>query len=585
MLGKISNFAFRKNKHTILPLSSFYPTRFIMDWLNTILQLPQDVYALLLIAVICATGISLGRLKIRGVGLGVTFVFFMGILAGHCGLRINPVILQYAMNSGLVLFVYTLGLQVGPGFISAFRRGGTTLNLLALGVVIVGTLLAVACSWVTPVSLTDMMGVLCGATTNTPALGTAQQALSQMGMNDEAASMSLGCAVTYPLGVVGVILAYMVLRFTHIGKKSTKQSASEEQENEAFIVSFHVKNPAVMGKTLKEVAQLTGNEFVVSRLWRDDKVSLPDATTILKANDRILVITKKKDLERLTIFFGERDSDDWNKAGIDWNKLDRNLISKRIVITKREINGKRLGALQLRNRFQVNVSRVKRAGMELVATPDLVLRIGDRLTAIGEEKSVEHVANLLGNVVKNLDEPNLVAIFIGIIVGVALGSVPVTIPSMSVPVKLGLAGGPIIIGILVGAYGPRFHMLTYTTSSVNLMLRALGLAVFLACLGLQAGPRFFDTVIRPEGAMWVALGFLITVMPVVACGWLILRFCRLDLATVGGLLCGAMANPMALDYVNDTSSSDKASVAYTTVYPLCMFARVILVQMILLMMI
>lgn len=571
ILGNLPNFA-RVDKNTI------------MDWLNTILQLPEDVYALLLIAVICAVGISMGRLKIRGVGLGVTFVFFMGILAGHCGLKINPVILQYAMNTGLVLFVYTLGLQVGPGFVSAFRRGGATLNMLALGVVVAGTLLAVACSWFTPVSLTDMMGVLCGATTNTPALGTAQQALTQVGMDDEAASMSLGCAVTYPLGVVGVILAYMVLRFTSIGKKSSSQSTPEEQENEPFIVSFHVKNPAVVGKTLKEVAALTGNEFVVSRLWRENKVSLPDATTILKANDRILVITKKKDLERLTIFFGERDSDDWNKDSIDWNKLDRNLISKRIVITKRNINGKRLGALQLRNRFQVNVSRVKRAGMELVATPDLVLRIGDRLTVIGEEKSVEHVGNLLGNVVKNLDEPNLVAIFIGIIVGVALGSVPVMLPSMSVPVKLGLAGGPIIIGILVGAYGPRFHMLTYTTSSVNLMLRAIGLSVFLACLGLQAGPRFFDTVIRQDGALWVALGFTITVVPVVVCGWLILRFCRLDLPTVGGMLCGAMANPMALDYVNDTSPTDKASVAYTTVYPLCMFARVILVQIILVMM-
>lgn len=551
-----------------------------MDWLNSALQLPPDVYALLLIAVICAVGISLGKIRIRGVGLGVTFVFFMGILAGHCGLRINETILQYAMNTGLVLFVYTLGLQVGPGFVSAFRRGGATLNLMALGVVVAGTLLAVALTWVTPVSLTDMMGVLCGATTNTPALGTAQQALSQLGMNDEAASMSLGCAVTYPLGVVGVILAYMVLRFTRLGHKPKAAPGSEEEDNEPFIVSFHVKNPAIVGKTLREVARLTRNEFVVSRLWRDQAVSLPDAKTVLRANDRILVITKKKDLERLTIFFGERDSDDWNKADIDWNKLDRNLISKRIVITKRAINGKRLGTLQLRNRFQVNVSRVNRAGMELVATPDLILRMGDRLTAIGEEKSVEHVANLLGNVVKNLDEPNLVAIFIGIIVGVALGSVPVMLPQMSVPVKLGLAGGPIIIGILVGAYGPRLHMLTYTTSSVNLMLRALGLAVFLACLGLQAGPRFFDTVIRANGALWVALGFVITVVPVVIVGWGVLRFSKLDLPSTGGMLCGAMANPMALDYVNDSSSSDKASVAYTTVYPLCMFARVIIVQII-----
>ena len=513
-------------------------------------------------------------------GLGVTFVFFTGILAGHCGLHIDPIILQYAMNMGLVLFIYTLGLQVGPGFVSAFRSGGVQLNLLGLALAAVATLMAVACHWVTDVSLPDMMGILCGATTNTPALGTAQQALVQIGQGGEASSMSLGCAVTYPLGVVGVILGFMVLRAWHIKRHDKAKVASDEDKDEPFIVSFHVRNPAVVGKTLKQVAELTKNDFVVSRLWRNGEVLLPDAATALQNNDRILVISKHKDLERLTIFFGERDERDWNKEDIDWNKLDSRLISRRIVITRHEINGKKLGALHLRNRFSVNVSRVNRAGIDLVATPDLVLRMGDRLTAIGEEKAVEHVAKNMGNVVADLDEPNLVAIFVGLILGIVLGAVPISLPSVSVPLQLGLAGGPIIIGILVGAYGPRLHMITYTTSSVNRMLRALGIAVFLACLGLQAGPRFFDTVVRTDGALWVALGFVITVLPVMIVGWLSVKFTKLDMATVGGMICGSMANPMALDYVNDVMNSDRGSVAYTTVYPLCMFVRVIMVQMI-----
>ena len=555
------------------------------DWLNSYLDLSEDVYALLLIALISAVGISLGKIKVRGIGLGVTFVFFTGIIAGHFGLQINPVILQYAMNMGLVLFIYTLGLQVGPGFVSAFRSGGVKLNLLGLALALVGTLMAVACHWITGVSLPDMMGILCGATTNTPALGTAQQALAQIGQEGSAASMSLGCAVTYPLGVVGVILAFMVIHACHtkgIKKQESKNNSLEttDHQDEPFIVSFHVKNPAVLGKTLRQLADLTKNDFVVSRLWRNGEVMLPDADTALQDKDRILVITKHKDLERLTIFFGERDSNDWNKEDIDWNKLDSRLISRRIVITRPEINGKKLGSLHLLNRFSVNISRVNRAGMDLVATPDLVLCMGDRLTAIGEEKAVDHVAKSMGNVVADLDEPNLGAIFVGLILGIALGALPICLPTMSVPVKLGLAGGPIIVGILIGAYGPRLHMITYTTSSANRMLRALGIVIFLACLGLQAGPRFFDTVMKADGALWVALGFLITVVPIIIVSLLSLKFTKLDMPMVCGMVCGSMANPMALDYVNDITHSERGAVAYTTVYPLCMFARIIAVQLI-----
>ena len=554
------------------------------DWLNSSLGLEDDVYALLLIALICVVGITLGKLKLKGIGLGVTFVFFTGILAGHCGLSIDATILQYTMSIGLVLFVYTLGLQVGPGFVSAFRSGGAKLNILAVALAVVGSLMAIACHWITDISLPDMMGILCGATTNTPALGTAQQALQQIGAGGDASTMSLGCAVTYPLGVVGVILALIILRVWYLKKYGQARLSNGEADEEPFIVSFHVRNPAVAGKSLRQVADLTQNDFVVSRLWRNGEVLLPEADTTLQVGDRILVISKHKDLERLTIFFGERDTNDWNKADIDWNSIDSRLISRRIVITRHEINGKKLGSLHLRNRFSVNVSRVNRAGMDLMATPDLVLCMGDRLTVIGEEKAVEHVAKNMGNVVADLDEPNLVAIFMGLIFGIILGAIPFALPQMSVPVKLGLAGGPIIVGILVGAYGPRLHMITYTTISANRMLRALGITVFLACLGLQAGPRFFDTVVRADGALWVLLGFLITVVPVIIVGWVSVRFCHLDMATMGGMVCGSMANPMALDSVNDAMHSDRASVAYTTVYPLSMFIRVIIVQVIIVMM-
>lgn len=544
--------------------------------------MPAEVYAVVVIAVICAVGISLGKLGIKGISLGVTFVFFAGILAGHCGLHIDARIQQFAMNFGLVLFVYTLGLQVGPGFMSAFRQGGAQLNMIAMGVVLLGTVMALVCSWVTNVSLPDMVGVLCGATTNTPALGAAQQTLVQMGLGDDAASLSLGCAVTYPLGVVGVIIAYILLRALHVKKTRRADAAVVDDNEEPFIVSFHVRNPAVVDHSLRELSSLTQNDFVVSRLWRNNEVLLPESATTLQQGDRVLVITKQKEVDRLTIFFGERDTTDWNKDNIDWNKLDRKLVSRRIVITNHEINGKRLGALQLRKRFSVNVSRVNRAGLDLMASPDLRLCMGDRLTVVGEEQAVSLVASRMGNVVADLDEPNLVAIFVGIVIGLVVGSLPIALPSMSVPVSLGLAGGPVIVGILVGAFGPRFHMITYTTNSANRMLRALGLAMYLACLGLSAGPRFFDTVVRADGAIWIGLGFLLTLLPVVIVGWICAKFSRYDLPTVGGMLCGSMANPMALTYVNDTTRSDKASVAYTTVYPLCMFARVIIAQLVLL---
>lgn len=546
-----------------------------MDWLTDTLFAPTAVQAVIVICLICALGLALGNIRFRGVSLGVTYVFFIGILAGALGLQVDSQMLSYAESFGLILFVYTLGLQVGPGFFSAFRQGGTQLNLLAVGVVLIGTLMALVTGWTGLLSLQDMMGVLCGATTNTPALGAAQQTLKQLGQ--PASGAALSCAVTYPLGMVGVILAFIVVR----GWLTRHEKSNEtESANTPFIASFLVCNPAVFGHTLGELSVMDEKRFIVSRLWREGRVILPNAQTKIEQGDRLLVITTQKQVTHLTIFFGQIDETNWNRKDVDWNALDSNLISQRILITRPEINGRHLGALQLRNRYGVNVSRVQRSGIQLVATPDLVLRMGDRVTVVGEAQSIAEVAKELGNVVKRLDEPNMITIFIGIVMGLLLGSIPLFVPGMDYPVKLGLAGGPIVMGILIGAFGPRFHMVAYTTTSANLMMRSLGLSMYLACLGLDAGKDFLTTVMQPSALWWIGIGFAFTIVPVVIMSIVSVVVSKKTFATTAGMLCGAMANPIALGYVNDTQPGDKASVAYATVYPLCMFLRVIIAQVI-----
>ena len=549
-----------------------------MNWLYETLWQHTPVQAVVIICLICALGLSLGKLRFRGISLGVTYVFFIGILFGALGLQLDAQLLSYAESFGLILFVYTLGLQVGPGFMSTFLTGGAQLNLLALGVVGLGTAMALLAALLGYMPLPDMMGVLCGATTNTPALGAAQQTLKQLGQPSNAAA--LGCAVTYPIGMIGVIIALILVK----GRLQRRAASARDAESsdEAFIASFTVCNPAVFHQTLHGLSGsgVDDSKFVVSRLWRQGKVILPNSETRIEDGDRLLVITKKKFVQTLTILFGRRDETNWNANDVDWNALDATLVSERILITRHEINGKHLGSLHLRNRYGVNVSRVQRAGIQLVATPDLTLRMGDRVTVVGETESIARVAAELGNTVKTLDEPNMVTIFIGIVLGLLLGSVPFFVPGMSYPVRLGLAGGPIVMGILIGAYGPRFHMVAYTTTSANLMLRSLGLSMYLACLGLDAGRDFLATVARPASLVWIGFAFAITLLPVVLMSFVSVHWGKKSFATTAGMLCGAMANPIALNYVNDTLPGDKASVAYATVYPLCMFLRVIIAQII-----
>ncbi len=538
------------------------------------------VQAVVVLSLLCACGLALGKVKVLGVSLGVAFVFFLGILAGHLGLSIDADMLQYAQNFGLVLFVYALGLQVGPGFFSSFHKSGLTLNLWALAVVLVGTVLTLLLP-LAGINLSDAVGIMCGATTNTPALAAAQQTLSQLHLPESGAA--LGCAVTYPLGVVGVILAFALMRKVLVRPSDHLIDDSEEEADHTFIATYQVRNEGIIGKTVGDLARISPRQFVISRLWRDGKVTIPEAGTVLMPDDRLLVTMDSQDAaEAMEVIFGKQEATDWNKDDIDWNAIDSDLVSQAILVTKPEINGRKLGSLGLRRHYGVNISRVNRGGLQLLATPDLRLLIGDRIIVVGHREAIKNVEKEVGNAVKMLDEPNLITVFLGMTLGLILGSIPIILPGITAPVKLGLAGGPIIAGILIGAFGPRIHINAYTTSSANLMLRSIGLSLYLACLGLASGPDFFATVVRPEGLLWVGSGFLLTVIPVLLVGWIALRLAHIDYAAVCGMLSGAMANPMAMNYANDALSSDRPSVAYAAVYPLSMFLRVIIAQVLLL---
>ena len=544
---------------------------------DTLLNIPSALQAVTVISLICAVGLALGKVRVLGVSLGIAFVFFTGIMAGSIGLSVDTRMLSYCETFGLVLFVYTLGLHVGPNFFGSLRHEGMQLNAWAFAVIILGTVMAMLLTLVTPISIPDMVGVLCGATTNTPALGAAQQALKNAGMSG--GSAALATAVTYPLGVLGVILAIIVLRKCVV-KPEDLEIRKNEEDDETYIAQFVVTNPALEDRTIAQLKQITHLEFIISRIWRGRQVIVPFAETQLHLYDNILVVTKKEEAETLTMLFGEKTATDWNREQIDWNHIDSKVESHIIVLTRTALNGKRLGQLRLRDVYGVNVSRVLRGDVKLLATDDLRLQYGDRLTVVGEPKAVEHAERYLGNSVKTLNEPNVGSIFLGMILGLILGTIPILLPGMDAPVRLGIAGGPIIMGILVGALGPRMHFISYTTRSASLMLRRLGLALYLACLGLDAGSGFLETVVRPEGLLWIGAGFMLTILPVIIIGTIALHTRKFDFGTICGILCGSMANPMALTYADDTIKGDTPSISYATVYPLSMFVRVIIAQVI-----
>ena len=545
-----------------------------MNWFNELFtDQTSFMHAVLILSLISAVGLILGSIKIKGISLGVTFVFFTGIIAGHFGTTINQEMLILAQSFGLILYIYSLGVQVGPGFFSSFKQGGIKLNLLSIGLLIIGSLMAAIIHWTTNTSAGDTVGLLAGAVTNTPMLGAGQETIA----NEEAAnSMAMACAVAYPFGLIGMIVSVLFLKKMFAPKDYRK--AGNAVSDNTFVAEYQISNPAIFGKTIMDIRQNADCQFVISRVWKNETLIIPTSETILEENEHVLVISAKKDVDRIKLLFGHKENVDWNKKDIDWNAIDSQLVSKKVLVTKSRHNGVKLGDLRLRNSYGINITRVNRAGIDLLPNRNLRLQLGDKLTVVGEARAVERVSAILGNESKRLKNPHLIPIFVGIVLGLILGSIPIAIPGMSMPIKLGIAGGPMIIGILMGAFGPRFHIPTYTTRSANLMLRQLGLTIYLAGLGLSAGHGFFDTVFTAEGLKWVIISISLAVAPVLLMGLIAAKLFKTSYADNAGMLCGGMANPFALDYAGTGSDGDDPAVAYATVYPANIFLRVISAQ-------
>lgn len=553
-----------------------------MDWLYELVFGTGIAHSVFVFALVISIGIMLGRVKIFGVSLGITWILFVGIAFGHFGLNIDSTILHFMKEFGLILFIYSIGMQVGPSFFSSFKKGGLTLNMLAVSIVLLGVVTTYILHLVTNLPLSTMVGVLSGAVTNTPGLGAAQQTLfDTKGVVDP--TISMGYAVAYPLGVVGVIVSLILFRYIFKIKLSdeTKEldSLDESKFTEAQMFSLKISNPAIFGKTLSAVKAFIDKEFVISRVKHasGDNLEIAHPNTILNKDDIVLVVSNLQSIDSISALLGGKV--EMNQS--DWSELDNELISRRIIITKSEVNGRTISDLKLRSLYGINVTRVNRAGLDLIGDPKLELQIGDRLTVVGTKSSVAKVETFLGNSLKRLHKPNLVSIFIGVALGVLLGSIPFMLPGIPQPVKLGLAGGPLIVSILVSKFGPRFKMITYTTMSANLMLREIGISLFLACVGLEAGEGFVETIVN-GGYMWVGYGFIITVLPLLIVGTVGRLVFKVNYFTLMGLVSGSMTNAPALSYANAAAGNDSPAVSYATVYPLTMFLRVITAQILML---
>ena len=539
-------------------------------------------HSVLILSLVIAFGIILAKIKIAGISLGVTWILFVGIVFGHFNLSLDEHLLHFLKEFGLILFVYSIGLQVGPGFFSAFKKGGFTLNMLAMTTIFLSVVITIILHFATGVPITTMVGILSGAVTNTPGLGAAQQANSDLNGID-APEIAMGYAVAYPLGVVGAILSLLALKYI-LNINTTKEEADAEkglghlQELTVRPVTLVIKNEAINGKAIKDIRPLVNRNFVISRIRYHEgnkETELVNSGTILHLDDEILIISNPIDIEAITVFFGKQ-------VEVEWEQVSKNLISRRILITKPELNGKTLSQLKIRNNFGANITRINRSGVDLVAAPSLQLQMGDRVTIVGSELAVSHAEKVLGNSMKRLDHPNLIPIFLGIALGCILGSTPFVFPGIPQPVKLGLAGGPLIVSILISRFGPQYKMITYTTMSANLMLREIGISLFLACVGLGAGKGFVETVIYDGGYVWVGYGVIITIVPLLIAGLVGRYVFKLNYYTLIGVLGGSTTNPPALAYSNDLTSCDAPAVGYATVYPLTMFLRVLTAQILIL---
>lgn len=552
-----------------------------MNWLQALL-FDQDSVAhiVLLYAFVIAVGVLLGKIKFFGISLGVTFVLFAGIVAGHFGFTGNSSILSFVQDFGLILFVFCIGLQVGPSFFASFKKGGVAMNIVAAGIVVLNIAVAVALYYGLNgrVDMAMMVGILCGAVTNTPGLGAANEALKEMDYAGPEIAMGYACA--YPLGVIGIIGSIIAVRYIcRINlQKEEKQIEEAEAENphmKPFNMHLEVRNEALNGKTLSQLSNFLGRDFVCTRILQNGHVSIPTSNTVFHVGDQIFVVCAEDDSEAIIAFIGPR-------IEVDWEKQDTPMVSRRILVTQSNMNGKTLGEIHFRTMYGVNVTRVNRSGMDLFAARNLTLQIGDRVMVVGPEDAVERVANLLGNQLKRLDHPNIITIFVGIFLGILLGSLPIAVPNMPTPLKLGLAGGPLIVAILIGRFGYKMKLVTYTTMSANLMLREIGLVLFLASVGIKAGENFVQTVVEGDGLLYVGCGFLITVIPLLVMGVIGRLKFKLNYFTLMGLIAGSNTDPPALAYSNQSCNNDAPSVGYSTVYPLAMFLRILTAQLLIL---
>ena len=558
----------------------------IMEWLTNLFTSTDSVaHIALLYAMVIAIGVLLGKIKFGGISLGVTFVLFAGILAGHVGLSVPLNILTFVQDFGLILFVFMIGMQVGPGFFESFRKGGVTLNLLAAGAILLNIAVMFVCYFMffdtsNPYNLPMMVGTLYGAVTNTPGLGAANEALSNVFADGNLPQIASGYACAYPLGVVGIIGATILIRYICRIKLDHEEKELELQSAENAHIKPHqmhlkVTNSYLSGKTLLQIHNFLNRDFVCSRILHDGHVSIPNRNTVFEMGDQIFVVCAKADAEAIIAFIGP-------EIKVDWEKQDMPLVSKRILVTRSSINGKTLGQMHFSSVYGVNVTRITRQGMDLFASSSLALQVGDRIMVVGPEDAVTRVSEVLGNSIKRLDAPNIATIFLGIIMGIIFGSLPFTIPGMPVPMKLGIAGGPLIIAILIGRYGYKVHLVTYTTTSANLMLREIGLVLFLASVGIKAGAGFWETVVQGDGLKYVGTGFLITVIPILIIGTLARLKFKFNYFTIMGMLAGTYTDPPALAYANQSCSKEAPAVGYSTVYPLSMFLRILTAQVIIL---
>lgn len=550
-----------------------------MNWLESLLWDPSSVaHIVCLYAFVISVGVLLGKIKIFGISLGVTFVLFAGILMGHFGFTGETHILHFIREFGLILFVFCIGLQVGPSFFSSFKKGGMRLNLLAVGIVVLNIAVALGIYFIDGrIDLPMMVGILYGAVTNTPGLGAAQEALNQISYSGQ--PIALGYACAYPLGVVGIIGSIIAIRYIFRVNFNKEEEELKHQggnmKHQPHMLTLEVRNEAIDGKSLIQVKEFLGRPFVCSRIRHEKHVSIPNHETEFHSGDQVFIVCSEEDAEAVTAFIGK-------EIQVDWEKQDMPMVSRRILVTKPEINGKKLGDMHFRSLFGVNVTRVNRSGMDLFAEPNLVLQVGDRVMVVGQQDAIERVTRVLGNQLKRLDHPNIATIFIGVFLGIVLGSLPFAFPGMPTPVKLGLAGGPLVVAILIGRFGHKLGLVTYTTMSANLMLREIGIVLFLASVGIEAGAHFVDTVVHGDGLMYVGYGFLITVLPLLIIGTIARLYFKVNYFTLMGLIAGSNTDPPALAYSNQVAGNDAPSVGYSTVYPLTMFLRILAGQMILL---